>query len=342
MDADKVAQYRVKVQTYYDSTGNLTMPDVCCDELLSIIDALTAARERVKRLEDAESALSKSLHDGNEKLTAARAKIAEVEKERDRLLEDVRMLDRKRQNLDIDNDALRAKNRHLRRRLHFLERDPAITERKRARTAANQNYYQVVEERDQARAERDEAREAITRMHRRAQSAEAGLAARLEKGDATIGRAAANSAATMYREQLAEAKAERDAAVAERDRLLGICQRAYEALPVLPDRALAFVDSNVDVHAMAVADEFAILQRQVDAWGKQAIEYQCRAQQAERALARAWEEGRDAAAERAEACAEVAPYEMRLTRQQLTCRHVAERIRALTRPGAAEQPKETR
>lgn len=47
-------------------------------------------------------------------------------------------------------------------------------------------------------------RASLTAMHRRAQSAERGLLARLEPGQRTLGRALANSAAVMYRERLRE------------------------------------------------------------------------------------------------------------------------------------------
>ena len=51
------------------------------------------------------------------------------------------------------------------------------------------------------------ARETNTRLNRRCQAAESGLAAKLALGGPSFGRALANSAAVMYREQLGEAQA---------------------------------------------------------------------------------------------------------------------------------------
>lgn len=67
----------------------------------------------------------------------------------------------------------------------------------------------LTRERDSAREavreltrERDEARETIKALNRRCQSAESGLAHALDAaGDRTFGRALANCAASMYREQ---------------------------------------------------------------------------------------------------------------------------------------------
>jgi len=51
-------------------------------------------------------------------------------------------------------------------------------------------------------------RETNQKLNRRCQSAEQGLAAKLDAGGPSFGRALANAAATMYREQLAERDAE--------------------------------------------------------------------------------------------------------------------------------------
>lgn len=55
--------------------------------------------------------------------------------------------------------------------------------------------------------ELDQARETIKRLNRRCQSAESGLAARIEPGDRTLGRVFANAAAVMYRERLEDVRA---------------------------------------------------------------------------------------------------------------------------------------
>jgi hypothetical protein len=49
-------------------------------------------------------------------------------------------------------------------------------------------------------------------------------------------------------------------------RLAGIIQDCWAKLPILPDRALAFVDLNLVPHVEAIADEWAIRDRQLDAF----------------------------------------------------------------------------
>ncbi len=73
------------------------------------------------------------------------------------------------------------------------------------------------EENERMRAELIAARETIVRLNRRCQSAESGLAAKLESGPC-FGRALANSAAVMWHERHDEAQkriAELEAKIAE-------------------------------------------------------------------------------------------------------------------------------
>jgi len=73
-------------------------------------------------------------------------------------------------------------------------------------------WRNAVDQIQRLEAELAALRETNTKLHRRCQSAEKGLAAKLDAaGGASLGRALANAAATMYREQVAE----RDAELAE-------------------------------------------------------------------------------------------------------------------------------
>lgn len=112
-----------------------------------------------------------------------------VEKERDELREEVAIDDK----LLAERDAL-------------LD-EFACPEHGRCVPGTRKRFNELREENTRLREQLDAARETNTRLQRRCQSAEAGLTAKLG-GGSMLGRALANSAATMYRDQLQEAQAE--------------------------------------------------------------------------------------------------------------------------------------
>lgn len=84
-----------------------------------------------------------------------------------------------------------------------------------------------------AEAERDELRATVTRLNRRAQTAEAGVRDNVEACKAagvSMGRTLANAAADMYLRRAEQAEAERDAQHAEILRLTGERDEAQQAL----------------------------------------------------------------------------------------------------------------
>lgn len=86
---------------------------------------------------------------------------------------------------------------------------------------------------DHAIAERDELRATVTRLNRRAQTAEAGVRDNVEASRAagkSMGRTLANAAADMYLRRAEQAESERDAQHAEVLRLTGELEAAREAL----------------------------------------------------------------------------------------------------------------
>lgn len=92
-----------------------------------------------------------------------------------------------------------------------------------------------------AEAERDELRATVTRLNRRAQTAEAGVLDNVEACKAagvSFGRTLANAAAAMYRRRAEQAEAERDAQHADVLRLTGERDELLKTIEEL--RALAF------------------------------------------------------------------------------------------------------
>ena len=85
------------------------------------------------------------------------------------------------------------------------------------------------------------ARETIRRLNRRCQSAEQGLAQKIDemqRAGRSMGRAFANSAATMYREQLADANAKLQAVAADAARLLD----HMNTVPDIANAAVPFIE----------------------------------------------------------------------------------------------------
>lgn len=85
------------------------------------------------------------------------------------------------------------------------------------------------------------ARETVRRLNRRCQSAERGLAEKvdeLQRAGPSLGRALANAAATMYREQLADANAKLHALAADAAQLL----QDMNTVPDIANAAVPFIE----------------------------------------------------------------------------------------------------